>query len=410
MKQDLLTSWATRTMHTLTLVEHQPACGIELGPEELAALQRVPDLRIEASRERPGTYDLTPGSTVGAVRAVERAIEIRPKIGIDRVLFLISYALDPARWQNQGFNFGEADSLLEAVIPGFVTQVARTLRRGVLQGYRTEESALLTVRGRIRFEDQIRRRYGLVPPVEVRFDEFTDDIEPNRLIKAAAARLTRLRIRSGAARASLRRFDLALNGVSLVEYSPVQLPELHYTRINEHYRPAVELAKLILRSASFELSHGRVRVSTFLVDMNAVFENFVVVALRESLGVTEREFPQGARSRPLALDIAGKVHLRPDLSWWKDDRCVFVGDVKYKRIQAAGIKHPDLYQLLAYTVATRLPSGLLIYAEGEGEPARHEAVELGKVLEVVALDVSGAPDEILRSVGALTRRVREMRA
>jgi 5-methylcytosine-specific restriction enzyme subunit McrC len=347
---------------------------------------------------------------VGAVRAGERIIEVRPKIGVDRVLFLISYALDPKRWQQQVFDFTAADSLVEAVIPGFVAQVARALRRGVLQGYHTEEAALLTVRGRIRFEDQIRFRYGLFPPAEVRFDEFTEDIEVNRLIKAAIARLMRLRIRSGEARASLRRFDLALHGVSLVEYAPIQLPELHYTRLNEHYRPAVELAKLILRSTSFELHQGKVRASTFLVDMNAVFESFVVVALREALGLGERSFPQGARCRSLAMDTAGKVHLKPHLSWWRDDRCVFVGDVKYKRVSAAGIKHPDLYQLLAYTVATGLPSGLLVYAESEGDPARHEVVELGKLLEVVALDVSGTPDEILQSVRVLARRVREMQA
>jgi 5-methylcytosine-specific restriction enzyme subunit McrC len=397
-------------MKTLTLIEYETAPGVALAPEELTALQRVPDLRIEPSRERPGAYDLTPGSTVGAVRAGDCAVEIRPKIGIERVLFLIAYALDPSRWNEQGFDFTEANSLLEAVIPGFVAQVGRALRRGVLQGYRIEEAALLTVRGGIRFDDQIRRRYGRVPPIEVRFDEFSEDIEGNRLIKAAVARLSRIRIRSAEARAMLRRFDLALQGVALVEYSPRQLPDIQYTRLNEHYRPAVELSKRILRSTSFELAHGRVRASTFLVNMNAVFEDFVVIALREALGLSERTFPQGARSRPLALDTAGKVHLKPDLSWWEGNRCVFVGDVKYKRIKAAGIKHPDLYQLLAYTVATRLPAGLLIYAEGEGEPARHEVVELGKMLEVASLDVSGRPEEILQSVWRLAQRIKSLRA
>ena len=33
-------------------------------------------------------------------------------------------------------------------------------RARLLHGYRTEEEALQTVRGRIRFDDQIRRRFG----------------------------------------------------------------------------------------------------------------------------------------------------------------------------------------------------------------------------------------------------------
>ena len=45
------------------------------------------------------------------------------------------------------------------------------------------------------------------------------------------------------------------------------------------------------------------------------------------------------------------MKLRPDLSWWEAKKCVFVGDVKYKKLAPAGFKHGDLYQMLAYTVA-----------------------------------------------------------
>ncbi|MHB0960427.1 MAG: 5-methylcytosine restriction system specificity protein McrC [Pirellulaceae bacterium] len=141
-----------------------------------------------------------------------------------------------------------------------------------------------------------------------------------------------------------------------------------HTRLNERYWGALELAKLILQASSIELRHGQHQASSFLVDMNQVFEDFVVIALRESLGLNERQFPQNARGRRICLDVASRVVLEPDLSWWQANRCCFVGDVKYKRVNAPGIKHPDLYQLLAYTVATDLPNGLLVYAAGEGEP------------------------------------------
>ena len=286
----------------------------------------------------------------------------------------------------------------------------RALDRGNLRGYRLEEAALNTLRGRIRFSDQIKRRYGVFPPAEVRYDEFTEDIEENRLLKAGLDRLARMRIRSERARQSLRIFDKALEEVQLAFYNPRQLPEILYTRLNGHYRPAINLAKLILRSASFELRHGEIRASTFLVDMNEVFENFVVVALREALGQSERAFPQNARGRRLFLDQAEEVRLEPDLSWWDGPRCTFVGDAKYKQVAVSGIKHPDLYQLLAYTVAADLPAGLLVYAAGEGDHAAHRVTHLGKTLEVVPLDLSGGPNEILVQVDELANRVRNLRA
>jgi 5-methylcytosine-specific restriction enzyme subunit McrC len=280
----------------------------------------------------------------------------------------------------------------------------------VLQGYRTEEDALQTVRGRIRFDEQLRRRQGRFPPLELRFDEFTTDIEENRLLKAAIHRLRRLRLRSPVSRHALEAFEDALSEVQLVGYDARRLPELHWTRLNERYRPAVELARLILRAVSFELGHGATPASAFLLNMNEVFENFVVVALRDALRLSERAFPQGNAGRWLALDQAGRVRLKPDLSWWEDGRCRFVGDVKYKRIRADGVLHPDLYQLLAYIIASNLPGGLLIYAAGEDEPAHHAIVNVSKHLDVVTLDLSGAPDNILAQIAAVAECVRQLRA
>ncbi len=262
------------------------------------------------------------------------------------------------------------------------------------------------MRGRIRFDDQIRERFGIAPPIEVRYDEFTEDIDPNRIIKAAIRRLGQMRLRSRTARDSLRAFEGALSSVTSIEYDTRRLPEITWSRLNNHYRPAVELAKLILRSSSFELRHGEVRSTSFLVDMNRVFEDFVVVALREELGLTQRALPQGAC---LHLDGAGEVRLRPDISWWELGQCLFVGDVKYKTLDAGKIKHADLYQLLAYTIAAGLSLGLLVYAAGERDPGTYEIVHIGKVLTIVTLDVAGSPDKILDQIDQLAERIRTMR-
>ena len=342
-------------MRYLTLKEYRTQPGVELSVEERDLL-RDNKIDVAPTHGAQGLYDLTPGSWIGALSIGSLAVDIQPKIRLDRVMFLISYALDPEKWRDTGFDFGVENSLVEAVVPGFVRQVRRAFRRGVLQGYRVEEDAIATVRGRIRFDDQIRHRFGIAPPIEVRYDEFTEDIDPNRLIKAAIRRLRRIRLKSRPVRNLLREFDGALALVSAVEYHPGRLPDIAWSPLNSHYRPAVELARLILRSCSFELRHGQVRSTSFLVDMNRVFEDFVVTALREKLGLTERVLRQG---ESLHLDKGRKIDVRPDLSWWQSGQCLFVGDVKYKRLEAGGIKHPDLYQLLSYAIAADLPRALL---------------------------------------------------
>ena len=63
---------------------------------------------------------------------------------------------------------------------------------------------------------------------------------------------------------------------------------MKFDRLNEHYRSVVALARLILRHGAFESGRGDVRAQGFLMDMNVVFQEFVTVALREALGVSER--------------------------------------------------------------------------------------------------------------------------
>lgn len=393
-------------MRLLTLHEYQTEPGVRLSAGERdALLMSVPSLTVTPSLGLEGHYDLTPSSYVGAVEVDSLSVAILPKIPVSRVMFLISYALDPVKWDSAGFDFDEEDSLLEAIIPGYVRQLQRALHRGVLEGYRTEEASLNTVRGRLRIGDQLRKRYGPLPPAEVTYDEFTEDIEENRLIKAALARLRNMRIRNELVRRSLRRFDAALERVKLVRYAPASVPEIRYTRLNGHYRPAVELARLILRSTSYELRHGAVRGTSFLVDMNRVFEDFVVVALREALGVSERSFPQGAKGRQLFLDSDRRISLEPDISWWEGGRCIFVGDVKYKVLPQSRIVHSDLYQLLSYAVAYDLPGGIIVYGAGGQGAMVHEVVHVGKSLEAMSLDLSARPDDIIRQIQTLAGRI-----
>lgn len=396
-------------MRQLTLTEYRTMAEVVLSAAERDALrQLVPGMTIAPSMGREGCYDLRPDATVGSVNLSTLAVEIRPKLPMERVLFLLSYALGLARWPETPVSLDPEAGLLEAVIPGFVYWVRQAMAPGVLQGYRPEEAALMTVRGRLRLDEQLRAHYGRVPPAECRYDEFTEDIEENRLLRAAITRLGRLRLRSPQARRALRAVELALASVGLVEYDTRQLPEITFTRLNEHYRPALALARLILQATSLELRHGPAPAAAFLVDMNKVFEDFIVVALREVLDASPRTLVQGGAGHGLHLDEAGRVGLKPDLSWWDGLVCTFVGDVKYKRTGTDG-SNDDLYQLLAYAIATGLPGGLLIYAAGEAEPIRHRVVWLGKVLEVMTVDLKGDAVAILRSIERVEQRIRELR-
>ena len=393
-------------MREIDLQEYETSKPFLLSMEERDALARE-DLGLVIAPV-PGTaneYTLTPGSKVGAVEIDRLSVRIAPKIGIRQLLSLACYAIGMVKLQAREFDFPEHSALPDALALAFGAAARRALSRGLLHGYRTEEDALPAVRGRIRFDDQLRRRFGTPLPVEVRYDEFTDDILLNRLVKAAAHRLGRLGLRSREARSGIAWVADTLDNVSLAPFPRGAVPEVRFDRLNEHYRGVATLARLVLRHGAFEADRGKVRASGFLMDMNAVFQEFVTVALREALGLSEHVF--GER-HIRSLDEEGGVPLRPDLTWRDGSRWTFVGDVKYKRLDD-GVPNADLYQLLAYATAVDLPGGLLIYAHGGREPATHTVRHSGRRLEVAALDLSGDLEGTLVKIRDLAQRITGLR-
>ena len=393
-------------MREIDLREYAESMPLPLSVSERDAVaRRGLGLVITAVDGTADQYRLTPGSVVGAVEMGRLSVRIAPKIGIRKLLSLACYATGKVELQEREFDFPEDSALPDVLALAFGAAARRAFSRGLLHGYRTEADALPAVRGRIRFDDQIRRRFGIPLPVEVRYDEFTADILLNRLVKAAAHRLGRLGLRSRKARAGVAWVAESLGDVSLVAYPRGAVPEVRFDRLNEHYRGVATLARLVLRHGAFEADRGKVRASGFLMDMNQVFQEFVTVALREALGVSEGVFGEYSIS---SLDTEGCVTLRPDLTWRDGSRCTFVGDVKYKRTDA-GVPNADLYQLLAYAAALDLPGGLLIYAQGEREAATYTVRHSGKRLVVAALDLSGALAGTLAKVGDLAQRVTGLR-
>ena len=371
--------------------------------------QALPSVFLDPA-EREGEYYLRPGSIVGAFEIGELSILIEPKIGIPQLLSLACYAMGVIKHHDlRMFDFKRDEALPDMLAHALSAAARRAFRRGLLHGYRTEEEALYGIRGRIRFDDQLRRRFAIPMPAEVRYDEFTNDILANQLVKAAVVKLGGMQLRSKDARRGLGWIGGLLADVSWVDFPSRRVPDVAFDRLNEHYRMVVELARLILRHGEYQSGRGGVRSFGFLVDMDVLFEEFVTRALREALGVSKRTFRKVRHSDGVTLDEKSSVRLEPDLSWWDSSICRFVGDAKYKRMSNQSVPNADLYQMLAYATALDLPGGMLIYAKGEAKPVLHQVRHLGKWLEVAAFDLSGSLDHIIVRVEKLADRIKAMR-
>lgn len=396
-------------MRRIILTEHRTERSVPLSVSERDRIRELDrGLCLEPARGVQDLYDITPDEKIGLVCLPDLVLEIRPKLPMRSMLFLISYCCEAMTWSSESPEYADNADLVEVLALLLSRMVQSVTRRGLLHGYRSEERPERVLRGRLLFDEQMRRRFRIAAPLEVRCDEYTADIVENRLLLSALDKLAGLPIRLNGTRRELLRAQRAFGEVSRSRFHPAQVPEVLFTRLNQHYRPAIALATLILRCSSLDLGAGSARGSAFLIDMNEVFEQFVRRALREALSCNPAYFPDKAPETK--LDKAGTIGLKPDLCLLDQQQVVWVGDAKYKRLAATGYQNADLYQLLAYTVALDLPGGHLIYAADTGvSEAEHVVVRAGKKLRVTTLDLTAPQKMLHQQIAAIGARIQAER-
>ena len=389
------------TPSLVTIDEFGDAAEIHLTESEAAVLRAVDGLKLE--RGAHGRWHVSAGAVVGALRVGGAELHIRPKIAISRLMFLMGYSSRKDAWQDSEVHLAQADDLVAAVAGAYARLVEKALAQGILQGYRAVEDALPVVRGRIRVGEQVRRRPGLVLPVEVAYDEFDTDTAENRILRAGCGALLSVpRVPSSVRRRLQHSLRLLADASPLVRGDV--LPRWQPSRLNARYQPALRLAELVFRSCSVDQGPGRVSMSGFLLNLNVIFENFVTIALTEALA------PFGGRGRMQDrwhLDEAAAIVMKPDLVWYPSGGSGpgIVVDAKYKAEKATGFPNADLYQMLAYCSVLGLSEGHLVYAKGNEVATRHVLRGSGFTVTQHTLDLAQPPLSLLRQVDALAARL-----
>lgn len=382
----------------IELDELGPAALVRLpgGVERALAESRVIDAR--PSVEGSGLWEVRAAGWVGVAHIAGVEVRVAPKVPVDRLLFLLGYALDPKGWRDDTVAVQPEMGLLPAFAEALGRQVDWALQAGLLQGYVAVEEALPVVRGRIRESEQTRRRYGQVLPVEVAYDEFTVDVAENRILCTALERMLRVpRVGSLARRRLLHQRTRLAEVTPLVSGAPV--PEWQPSRLNQRYWVALRLAEMVLAATSPDARRGGSGSSGFMFSMPKVFEDFVTVALSERLAaVGGRAVRQDSAWQ---LDQDGFVPLRPDLVWYLNGRPAAVVDAKYKAEKPEGFPNADVYQTLAYCTALGLDRGHLVYAAGNETPRVHVISHAGVDVTAHVLDLALPPAQLLSEVERL---------
>lgn len=366
---------------------------VALTDAQVAFLTRtLGDRLIVQPTVEPGRYEVKAGSHVGFVMLPgERTLVIEPKVPVQTLFALLAQVYDPARefLRDEPQGFTTVQDLFEFVVRIFGNLVDDLIKRGVLHGYRPVIDERIAIRGKLLLAETLRHRPGLHDRHYCAYNEFTTDIPENRILRSAAFLLQPLRYREPGLSARLRRVSMDLSRVSVDREARRLFQQLTFHRLNEHYRPALLLARLLLDHLTFSGSEGGEMFLCYLVDMNWLFETYVTGVVE---GFARHNGLRLAAQEHHSLDVGHKVSLYPDmiLSDWEGPCLVL--DAKYKLFA----HREDIYQMVAYCHALQQQRAVLIHPASEDAPAGMVRIKGQPPITIhyLSLDLNGNPEQL----------------
>lgn len=265
--------------------------------------------------------------------------------------------------------------IIEIFISVFLKEMEVLLKRGIKHHYSSTEQNQNYLKGRLLFGENLKTNLVRKERFFVNYDEFKADIPQNRILKST---LIYLKSKSKSTR-NIRRiinFLYLFEEVNICENLEKDISSLNgQNRLFNHYKMALQWAKVFLLNKSFTSYKGSHLNTAILFPMETLFESYVAHKLKQAY--PDLEILTQNRKYHLVFDQnlnQNKFRIRPDLVINHLNNTV-VADTKWKMINQNlstlnyNITQSDMYQLYAYGKKYQQNNGntslILIYPKHE---------------------------------------------
>lgn len=316
----------------ILLQEHQPfanPCGVGNGLDYSSKMEYLNGLNLKFQEtgflKEPkylGINDWTASYFIGAAWLVsdELAVVVTPKLpDIDFVqMFLAALEVDTQKESNYfaqcyGIQFDEPqietheelNQLTPLLVLHFISLLERLVKHGLKKDYLLhEENLKAKVKGRILFGKHLKINVfqQRSDHIYCQYQEYTEDIPENRLLKKALLFSERILDRCDSLKRQsqypdvqlrLNRLKTSFSHIS-DEIEPYQVQKLSSNKLFKGYKEAIKVAKMILRRFDYsirEASSEQHSTPPFWIDMARLYEMWVLHRLQK-LGINPIMFQE----------------------------------------------------------------------------------------------------------------------
>ncbi|MYR07758.1 hypothetical protein GTV32_16260 [Gordonia sp. SID5947] len=324
-----------------------------------------------------GSVDLSPGLRVRVVPKLAGG-----NLGVLTMLAITNgCSLNDLPEYFRGLSDDSTEDAVQLLCRLVVTHTEVLVARGLIRDYRGHSDDLPFLRGRLDTYRQATVYFGKFTALACSFDEFDHDNIENHLLLAGVLMARRVSTDAHVRRRAAQLAD-RLNQIAptLPSNSKLLATRIVYGRRTEPYRVAHTWCRSLLDLARVnDTADADLRVETFLIEMNLLFERFVEWLIEQVTAGTGVEMQTQKRNASLiTVNGESRRSIAPDLVLRRGERQCAV-DSKYKRYDIRTISNEDIYQLLlyaqCYTGFSHAPTSYLIFPAANNKLAE-STVEL----------------------------------
>jgi 5-methylcytosine-specific restriction enzyme subunit McrC len=306
---------------------------------------------------------------VGIIQVDNIAIEIFPKA--DRTG-------DESTWRDvliqmlktcrklKASTYGDANvnrqnlNLLEIYFSIFLNELSGLIQQGLIKKYRKESSNVNSLKGKILFSKNLNKNLVHKERFFTEHQVYDKDHELHQILNSALIVVEQF-TRGMYLFDHCKRVQLDFPDVSEIKITKKLLDDFQITRKTKAYSKAFEIARLILLNYSPDISSGNEKMLALLFDMNKLWEEYVLIKLREELKDDRYEIEGQERKYFWQYN-----YLQPDIVI-KDKILneTLIIDTKWKQPGNSSASINDLRQMYAYNRFWSASNAILLYP---GEP------------------------------------------
>ena len=312
---------------------------------------------------------------VGVIQVDELTIEILPKVGRNlekgqketwqKVLIDM---LRTCHWMQVTATEPAAlrfkpNSILEAYLEMFVNACEQLYHQGLTRKYRQQEGNVLAWKGKLLFQQQMRQNLVHQERFYTRHQVYDRNNVYNQILLKALKLLPSLGI-GPYLKDRVFALLLAFPELEDVKVTEATFAKLVYDRKTAHYRPAMEIAAMLLLNYRPDIRSGHNQVLAILFDMNELWEEYIYRQLARCKKEDWEIRPQRRKTFWQSDNGSRSKVVRPDIFVQCGDNTLLI-DTKWKLPDAATPADADLKQMFVYNEYFNGNHALLLYPNAQ---------------------------------------------